>query len=136
MASQRPNIAMTRFSIALAGLIAASFSTLPAEQPTQLETPTEILYGTLTTSTTSVRDSKGPVALIIAGSGPTDRDGNTPATGTNNSLKLLAAALAEAGFASVAARPMLHHLQEAQRTADQNRYPASKLHCWRIGIRA
>lgn len=40
--------------------------------------------------------------MIIAGSGPTDRDGNAPGpTGTNNSLKLLAKALADAGFASV-----------------------------------
>jgi len=43
-----------------------------------------------------------PAALIIAGSGPTDRDGNSKLLpGANNSLKLLAQALAEAGIASV-----------------------------------
>ncbi len=43
-----------------------------------------------------------PVVLIIAGSGPTDRDGNTPALpGKNNSLKYLAAGLAERGIATV-----------------------------------
>ncbi len=43
-----------------------------------------------------------PVALIISGSGPTDRDGNNPLTGgKNNSLKLLAEALALNGIASV-----------------------------------
>lgn len=93
---------MSRFSIVFAGLIAASFSTLAAEHPTQLETHAGTLNGTLTTSTTSISKSKGPVALIIAGSGPIDQDGNAPTpTGTNNSLKLLAAALADAGFASV-----------------------------------
>lgn len=46
--------------------------------------------------------SCSPVALIIAGSGPTDRDGNSAALPTpNNSLKMLAQALAEAGIASV-----------------------------------
>ncbi|HVF40148.1 MAG TPA: alpha/beta fold hydrolase [Gemmatimonadaceae bacterium] len=43
-----------------------------------------------------------PVVLIIAGSGPTDRDGNTPALpGSNNSLKLLAEGLAGRGLASL-----------------------------------
>jgi uncharacterized protein len=41
-----------------------------------------------------------PVALIIAGSGPTDRNGNQPMI-QNNSLKMLATALAGAGIASV-----------------------------------
>ncbi|MGI8918489.1 MAG: alpha/beta hydrolase [Pyrinomonadaceae bacterium] len=46
--------------------------------------------------------SRVPVALIIAGSGPTDRDGNSIALkGPNNSLKLLAEALASHGIASV-----------------------------------
>jgi pimeloyl-ACP methyl ester carboxylesterase len=43
-----------------------------------------------------------PVALIIAGSGPTDRDGNSPALpGKNNMYRLLAEALAAQGIASV-----------------------------------
>jgi pimeloyl-ACP methyl ester carboxylesterase len=42
-----------------------------------------------------------PVALIIAGSGPTDRDGNNPMAGTNNSLRFLAEALASRGIASL-----------------------------------
>ncbi len=41
-----------------------------------------------------------PVALIIAGSGPTDRDGNQPAM-QNNSLKMLADALSQNGIASL-----------------------------------
>ncbi len=46
-------------------------------------------------------DSKIPVVLIIAGSGPTDRDGNTIGAGKNNSLKMLAEALGDNGIASL-----------------------------------
>ncbi|MEG0849819.1 alpha/beta hydrolase [Flavobacterium plurextorum] len=55
------------------------------------------LYGTLT-----VPDEvkKCQVALIIAGSGPTDRNGNNPMM-KNNSLKMLAEALAKNGIASL-----------------------------------
>ncbi|RPF53285.1 alpha/beta hydrolase [Aquisalibacillus elongatus] len=44
-----------------------------------------------------------PVVLIIPGSGPTDRDGNSISTlpGKNNSLKMLAEGLAENGIASL-----------------------------------
>lgn len=52
------------------------------------------------------RADKPPVVLIIAGSGPTDRDGNTidlrnPAGGKRNTLRMLAEGLSEAGIASV-----------------------------------
>lgn len=43
--------------------------------------------------------SKFPLAIIIGGSGPTDRDGNQPMM-NNNSLKLLAQGLAKNGIAS------------------------------------
>ncbi|MHA7100769.1 hypothetical protein BXY85_4009 [Roseivirga pacifica] len=47
-------------------------------------------------------NKKVPVVLIIQGSGPTDKDGNSAALpGKNNSLKLLAEALAENGIASL-----------------------------------
>lgn len=55
------------------------------------------LYGTLTVPDEA---KKCPVALIIAGSGPTDRDGNNPMM-KNNSLKMLAEALAKNGIASL-----------------------------------
>jgi pimeloyl-ACP methyl ester carboxylesterase len=43
-----------------------------------------------------------PVALIVAGSGPTDRDGNSALLpGHNDSLRMLAAALADNGVASL-----------------------------------
>ncbi|MDR6764237.1 alpha/beta superfamily hydrolase [Flavobacterium sp. 2755] len=55
------------------------------------------IFGTLT-----VPDGvkKCPVALIIAGSGPTDRDGNNSMM-KNNSLKMLAEELAKNGIASL-----------------------------------
>ena len=46
------------------------------------------------------KDNKSMVALIIAGSGPTDRNGNSPAT-QNNALKYLAAGLQAQGIASL-----------------------------------
>lgn len=48
------------------------------------------------------KKKKLPVVLIIQGSGPTDKDGNSAAlNGKNNSLKLLAELLAENGIASL-----------------------------------
>jgi hypothetical protein len=68
-------------------------------QEVSLRTGTGILSGTLT-----LPDNTGPVplVLIIAGSGPTDRDGNSRLLpGKNNSLKMLAEGLASWGVAAV-----------------------------------
>ena len=66
-------------------------------EPLTLETPTGTLYGTLDWPRSR---SPVPVVLIIAGSGPTDRDGNSAMLkGPNNSLKLLAEGLAAHGVA-------------------------------------
>ena len=68
-------------------------------EPITLETPTGSIYGTLL-----VPASKKPlpVVIIISGSGPTDRDGNTPLVpGANSGLKMLAERLAESGIASL-----------------------------------
>lgn len=62
-----------------------------------LLTRTGRLFGTLT-----VLSPAKAAALIIAGSGPTDRDGNGP-LGRNDSLWLLAEALAAAGIATLRA---------------------------------
>lgn len=67
--------------------------------PIELKTPTGTLYGTL-----DLPSGRGPfpVALIIAGSGPTNRNGNSALLpGKNNSLLMLARALREHGIASV-----------------------------------
>jgi pimeloyl-ACP methyl ester carboxylesterase len=79
-------------------------STIPApktivEDSTALVTPTGRIEGTLELPAHAF---PVPVVLIIAGSGPTDRNGNSPLLpGSNNSLKMLAAGLAERGIASV-----------------------------------
>jgi hypothetical protein len=65
-----------------------------------LTTPSGEIFGTLTMPKTAGPTAAVPVALIIAGSGPTDRDGNNPVM-KNNCLKLLAEALAQNGIASV-----------------------------------
>ncbi|WP_289665029.1 alpha/beta hydrolase [Flavobacterium panacagri] len=67
------------------------------ETPAVLKINTDQLFGTLTTPDLT---KKYPVALIIAGSGPTDRNGNN-AMMKNNSLKMLAEALAKNGIASL-----------------------------------
>ena len=68
-------------------------------EPILLETPTASLYGTLERPQSP---DKVPVVLFINGSGPTDRDGNSPVfRGPNNSIKMLAEALAVRGIASV-----------------------------------
>lgn len=65
-----------------------------------LQTATGTLRGTL--QLPEAAGETAAVALIIAGSGPTDRDGNTVGLpGRNNSLKMLAEELARAGYASV-----------------------------------
>lgn len=80
-----------------AALISAQLHAAVTEQAVELTTPGGKLAGTLTLPHGKVRV---PAALIIAGSGPTDRDGNGPG-GRNDSLRLLAQALGEAGIATV-----------------------------------
>ena len=83
----------------LIGGIAAQAQAHAAETPITLDTPTGQLAGTLELPAGA---DKPRVALLIAGSGPTDRDGNSSMIpGRNDSLKLLAAGLADAGIATV-----------------------------------
>jgi len=76
-----------------------SFSSFAAsiEKTVIIQTDTGKLEGTLLTD--NLKKSK-TVALIIAGSGPTNRDGNNPGM-TNNSLKMLADELAKVGISSL-----------------------------------
>jgi pimeloyl-ACP methyl ester carboxylesterase len=86
-------------SLLFLGLATNARAAGASDQPVTLETPTGKVEGTLLLPSSG---NKVPVALIIAGSGPTDRDGNSALLkGPNNSLKMLAQALAEAGIASV-----------------------------------
>jgi pimeloyl-ACP methyl ester carboxylesterase len=69
-------------------------------EPVVLETATGKLYGTIELPAKAV--APYPVVLIISGSGPTDRNSNSPLIpGANNSLKYLAEGLAAQGIASL-----------------------------------
>jgi pimeloyl-ACP methyl ester carboxylesterase len=68
------------------------------QRPISLDTGTGELFGTLLLPRS---DAPVPVVLIIAGSGPTDRDGNNTDGGRNDSMKLLARVLAKHNIASV-----------------------------------
>lgn len=79
----------------IAGLAQANTT---RQQPISLDTDQGTLYGSLLVPQS---DQPLPVALLIAGSGPTDRDGNNPEGGHNDALKKLAQALARHGIASL-----------------------------------
>jgi pimeloyl-ACP methyl ester carboxylesterase len=73
-----------------------------ADEAIELSTPTGTIHGTLLLPADASIETPVPVVLIIAGSGPTNRNGNSALLAAgNDSLKMLAEALAEAGFASV-----------------------------------
>lgn len=78
---------------------ALPLSAVAAESDIELVTPTGSIFGTLALPSAT---KPVPVALIIAGSGPTDRDGNSPMLpGKSDTYRLLAQALAAQGVASV-----------------------------------
>ena len=74
----------------------ASVFTLAQEEIIVLETPTGNIEGTLLLPS----NENPPVALIIAGSGPTDRDGNSPGLKMDY-LKMLAEGLNQHNIASI-----------------------------------
>jgi pimeloyl-ACP methyl ester carboxylesterase len=67
------------------------------QSPIQLETTSGILHGTVDLPP---GDAPFPIVIVIAGSGPTDRDGNQPSL-RNDSLKMLGRGLAGAGIAAL-----------------------------------
>lgn len=82
------------------------------DTPAPLSTPTtavprlirlELDGGTLAGEVWSPKDASGPVplAVIVPGSGPTDRDGNSPRGLRTNAYHQLASALAERGIATL-----------------------------------
>jgi pimeloyl-ACP methyl ester carboxylesterase len=87
---------MSRMRTLYALLVCVALPLLGEE--VSLKTATGTIYGTLLLPATT----PAPLAVIIAGSGPTDRNGNSPILpGPNNSLKMLAEALAANGIGSV-----------------------------------
>jgi fermentation-respiration switch protein FrsA (DUF1100 family) len=90
------------FTALIALLYGTAFSadSTYTEIPVSLNTGTGELQGTLMLPLHAKK--KVPVALLIAGSGPTDRNGNTPLIrGANNSLLYLAQGLAAKGIATL-----------------------------------
>lgn len=85
---------------AIGGTLVAAYLK-PIEEPFEsdvvLDTGTGILYGTLAVPAMI----PAPVVLIIAGSGPTDRNGNSGRFVRGDTYKLLAAALVTEGVATL-----------------------------------
>ncbi|MFJ5562679.1 alpha/beta hydrolase [Lysinibacillus xylanilyticus] len=72
------------------------------EQPVTYETlKIPVKDGELTVALQKASKEPSPVALIIADSGPTDKDGNSAIAGKNDSLKMIAEGLAKDGIATV-----------------------------------
>ncbi|MFS2003816.1 alpha/beta hydrolase [Duganella sp. CT11-25] len=88
-----------RFKLMLS-LLMLSLSAAAAQRPVSLEVGGGAVYGTELTPDGVT--GKVPVVLLHSGSGPTDRDGNNPLLpGPNDSLRMVAEALARRGIASV-----------------------------------
>ncbi|WLH44827.1 alpha/beta hydrolase [Pseudomonas beijingensis] len=80
------------------GLFSCLAQATVLQRPISLDTGSGELFGSLLLPKS---DTPVPVVLIISGSGPTDRDGNNPEGGRNDSLKRLAWVLARHNIASV-----------------------------------
>lgn len=80
------------------GLFSCLAQATVLQRPISLDTGSGELFGSLLLPRS---DTPVPVVLIISGSGPTDRDGNNPEGGRNDSLKRLAWVLARHNIASV-----------------------------------
>ena len=96
-----PDTAMPmKTALALAFLLATNALAAPAQgtdEPMELKTPTGTIHGSLRAPQAVAR---GPVVLLVAGSGPTDRDGNQPRL-RSDMLRQLAGALAAEGVATL-----------------------------------
>jgi uncharacterized protein len=89
--------ALIVFSIVDTASAHSNIDSVFTETALVLHTATGDIFGTLTLPKNF---SNGPVALIIAGSGPTDRNGNNPSM-KNESLRMLSYALANNAIASL-----------------------------------
>jgi pimeloyl-ACP methyl ester carboxylesterase len=85
----------------LAAAAAALMTPTPVPAPVSSEITAPGPSGALAGTYVRPAEAGAPVVLMIPGSGPTDRDGNSPAGVTAAPFRLLAEALAERGIASV-----------------------------------
>ncbi|WP_289141757.1 alpha/beta fold hydrolase [uncultured Pseudomonas sp.] len=86
------------FTLTLFCSVAHAASPVVLQRPISLDTGSGELFGSLLLPQS---DKPVPVVLIIAGSGPTDRNGNSAEGARNDSLKRLAWVLARHNIASV-----------------------------------
>jgi len=89
---------LTALLLLLCSTLANAAAPTVLQRPIELDSGHGVLYGSLLLPQ---QDTPPPVVLIIAGSGPTDRDGNNPAGGRIDNLKRLALLLAGEHIASV-----------------------------------
>lgn len=89
----------TLIAAVLAAALTVPASAAPSGSETQLQAAGP--YGPLTGTIFQSSKPQGPVALIIPGSGPTDRDGNSPLGVQASTYRLLAEGLAAEGISSV-----------------------------------
>lgn len=95
----KTNICFVAFQFVLLGLAAQPKMSLEyTESNVVLKTPTGNIDGTLTLSQA---ETSSPVVLIVPGSGPTDRDGNSGMGVQANVYKMLSEELAKKGIASL-----------------------------------
>lgn len=107
----------TLLNIALCAMLAISAAHLSAaEREVEIDCPWGTLYGTLATpdGDTAARTA----VVIIAGSGPTDRNGNSTVGLRPASYKMLSDELSKAGFAV---------LRYDKRAIGRSEYPAERL---------
>jgi pimeloyl-ACP methyl ester carboxylesterase len=91
-----------RTAIVIALLASSALAQQPSAPPPAIDAiaPDTSIHSTLLLPKETTHSM--PVVLLISGSGPTDRDGNSPLLpGKNNSLKMLAEGLAMNGIASL-----------------------------------
>ena len=85
--------------IAALGVLGIDYALAGDEQEIQFQSGSDTLYGTLLVPAGTMNP---PAALLIAGSGPTDRNGNSPLTTARpDTLANIARTLADAGLASL-----------------------------------
>ncbi|MFT5595376.1 MAG: hypothetical protein ACI8QH_000157 [Flammeovirgaceae bacterium] len=87
-----------RICLIILFLFSSSLIFAQSEIELTVETDSTILSGTLLLPEDNPTKA---VALFFSGFGPTDRNGNSGAQYTNNSLKIVAEGLAENGIASL-----------------------------------
>ena len=116
----------------LAVIVASTTNVSAAEIRLSIEGPSGALQGTLAAPDGG---PKAPVAIIIPGSGPTDRDGNNPLGVTAGMYRLLAEALAAKGVSTIRIdKRGMFGSSAAAADADNVRMTdyAADVHAWRL----